>query len=570
LLEAVYYYRSGEFTKATPLIKEALEIAKEKGYKDFEGLGYLYLSRNQRRMGLLDKAIENALVALQIFESQEDQLNLMLGNSHLGMLYQETGSPEVAIGMHLENIALSKNDPSSGAKARYYFDLGNAYMKAKDYKNAETYFLEAVTISQESNFVPGEMIMLSTLGQLYKATGELDKAKENFNRVLPYFEKTGQFANIAAIYYDLATISSLENEHKASIPLYNKSLNIYKKIENLIYIRDINQKLFIAYNINQDYERAQAANKVYNAINDSINSKEQKEMIADMKTKYETDKIALQGQVAEAESLRNRNYFIGAIIIAGLILLASLFFFGKLREKKKAELVTIELRETQKRLALEKQYRESELKALKSQMNPHFIFNALNSIQEYIVMNKKNEASDYLGKFADLIRTYLSHSDTGIISLQEEIDSLNMYLDLESLRFEETLHYTLNAAQELNKDVIHIPTMLIQPYIENALKHGLLHKKEDRELEVSFNASEGKNIECIVKDNRVGRVKAKEIQEKKSGLHRSFAAKATEERLSLLNYGKEKKIGVEIIDLFDEDKTALGTKVILSIPITAQ
>lgn len=247
--------------------------------------------------------------------------------------------------------------------------------------------------------------------------------------------------------------------------------------------------------------------------------------------------------------------------------MSSLFFFGRLRERKKAELVTLELRETQKRLALEKQYRDSELKALKSQMNPHFIFNALNSIQEYIVLNKKNLASDYLGKFADLIRTYLHHSDTGVISLQEEIDSLKTYLDLECLRFEDTLNYTFNVAEDLNTDVTHIPTMLIQPYIENALKHGLLHKKEDRQIKVSFSKGEKNNIQCTIVDNGVGREKSKELQKKRASLHKSFAAKATEERLELLNFGKHKKIGVQIIDLYDESNIGNGTQVIVSIPI---
>jgi len=568
LLDAVYYYRTREFEKATPLIIEAITISKEKNYKNLEGLGYLYLSRNERRKGLLDVAIKNVLVAVQIFEGIKDEKNLMLANSHLGTLFQETGFPKKAVKMHLANISISKNNAASGAKARYYFDAGNAYMNLKDFQNAEKYFLEAITISKESNFIPGEMIMLSTLGQLYKKTGEYNKAKQSFNKALPYFKKTGQLSSIAGTYYDLATISSLENKHSASIPLYNKALDIYNKIENLTYIKDINQHLYIAYNIVEDYEKAKTASKIYIAIKDSINSIERKKMIVDMKIKYETDKIALQKEAAQAESKQNRTYFIGAVLIASLILLSSLFFFGRLRERKKAELITIELHETQKRLAIEKQYRDSELKALKSQMNPHFIFNALNSIQEYIMFNKKELASDYLGKFADLIRTYLQHSDTGFISIQEEIDSLKMYLDLECLRFEDSLEYTFHVSEKINKDGLYIPTMLIQPYIENAIKHGLLHKKEGRKLNVSFLAAHSNNLQCIIEDNGVGREKAKELKAKRNLLHKSFATKATQSRLELLNYRKDKKIGVEIIDLFNEEQLAIGTKVILNIPTT--
>ena len=124
-------------------------------------------------------------------------------------------------------------------------------------------------------------------------------------------------------------------------------------------------------------------------------------------------------------------------------------------------MVAAELREAQSRLVLEQKYKESELKALKAQMNPHFIFNALNSIQEYIITNKKNEASDYLGKFADLIRRYLNHSDSRSISLTEEVESLQMYLDLEALRFEKELSYSISLSKTMNDETIHIPTMIV-------------------------------------------------------------------------------------------------------------
>ncbi len=199
-------------------------------------------------------------------------------------------------------------------------------------------------------------------------------------------------------------------------------------------------------------------------------------------------------------------------------------------------------------------------------MNPHFIFNALNSIQDYIVLNQKNLASDYLGKFADLIRNYLHFSDTGEISIKEEVHNLNLYLELEKLRFEDVLTYSFTVDEKLNSDTIKIPTMLIQPYVENALKHGLLHKRKDRILSISITKKSDKVIECIVEDNGVGREKSKEIKSKNQQQHQSFASTATSQRLELLNFGKNKKIGVNIIDLIEEKK-ALGTKVVLTIPV---
>ena len=163
------------------------------------------------------------------------------------------------------------------------------------------------------------------------------------------------------------------------------------------------------------------------------------------------------------------------------------------------------------------------------------------------------------------MRNYLHFSDIGFISLADEINSLNLYLELEKLRFEDELEYVFRTDKTINMDLLKIPTMLIQPYVENALKHGLLHKKTNRKLVISISKKSEKVIECIIEDNGVGRRKSREINQKRPS-HKSFALKATTERLNLLNFGKSKKIGVEIIDLTEADR-AKGTKVILKIPI---
>ncbi len=226
------------------------------------------------------------------------------------------------------------------------------------------------------------------------------------------------------------------------------------------------------------------------------------------------------------------------------------------------------IQEKEKELALRDAKFESELAVLKlenlkSQMNPHFIFNALNSIQDYIILNQKHLASSYLSKFADLIRAYLNHSSKGYISLKEEIECLNIYLELEKLRFEEKFSYVV-AIGDVNEE-IRIPTMLIQPYVENAIKHGLLHKKQDRKLQIIFRMlSEEQMLQCVIEDNGIGREKAAQLRPQK---HLSFATQANQNRLELLNFGKEKKIGVTIEDVLDENNEIQGTKVTLLIPI---
>ena len=224
------------------------------------------------------------------------------------------------------------------------------------------------------------------------------------------------------------------------------------------------------------------------------------------------------------------------------------------------------------RLELEKQNKEIEniflkLESLRSQMNPHFVFNALNSIQDYIINNQKNLAADYLGKFADLIRKYLDQSSKKEIVLSEEIETIERYLELEKLRFEEKLSYQIKIQENLNIDDIFIPTVLIQPYVENALKHGLLHKTKKGKLILEISKNEEKSTLIItVIDNGVGRKKAAAIKEKQIRRHTSFATEATNKRLALLNYNKKDKIELFVEDL-DINAKDVGTKVTLIIPI---
>ena len=248
-----------------------------------------------------------------------------------------------------------------------------------------------------------------------------------------------------------------------------------------------------------------------------------------------------------------------SILILGSIIL---YFKRKIKQKEQQRKREI------KQLSLDNELITLKLENLRSQMNPHFIFNALNSIQEYIVLNQKKLATEYLGKFADLIRTYLSHSTKGSITLKEEVDCLEMYLELEKLRFEDKLQYTITITGHVKPEGLHIPTMLIQPYAENALKHGLLHRKTDRVLKINFDINtKAKTVECIIIDNGVGREQAEKIKARSYKKHKSFATKANQDRLALLNYGKEKQIGVTIIDLL-ENEVPTGTQVNIIIPYT--
>jgi ligand-binding sensor domain-containing protein len=254
-------------------------------------------------------------------------------------------------------------------------------------------------------------------------------------------------------------------------------------------------------------------------------------------------------------------WFISLILLSSITCIYLFIKTRIIKIKKEEQLKT----ESYKKLA------EVELKAMRAQMNPHFMFNTLNSIQE-IVLNKDDEtARIYLADFALMMRMILENSTQKTITLEKEIEFIELYLRLEVLRFENKFKVTLLIPETLSLNSINVPPMLIQPYIENAIIHGLMHKTQDGILNISFEITlkQGKDfLKCTITDNGVGRKKSAELEAWKGKKHQSMATEITNERLQLLNnINSIKGYQVIIIDLENENKDSLGTKVEIYIPL---
>ena len=210
--------------------------------------------------------------------------------------------------------------------------------------------------------------------------------------------------------------------------------------------------------------------------------------------------------------------------------------------------------------------RASQMTALRAQMNPHFMFNVLNSIQGLFTIGKTEKANEVMSRFSDLMRSILDVSDQNTIGLDKELEMIGLYLELEAVRFGDEFHYQVEVADAIDPKKVEVPSLLIQPYVENAVKHGLLHRKGNKHLSVSLALMDHATmLEVRIDDNGIGREKAGELRSDK---HRSFATQASSSRLDLLNAENAHKIGVEIIDKTDESGKAIGTLVILRIPVS--
>lgn len=241
-------------------------------------------------------------------------------------------------------------------------------------------------------------------------------------------------------------------------------------------------------------------------------------------------------------------WFIALLAVAFVTLTsAAVFWFFKQRQKE-----------------IERQHRVtiSELKSLRAQMNPHFLFNALNSIQGVLLKQSVEVTQDYLGKFGKLMRTILDHADRSSISIKEELDSITNYLEIEQLRANQ-FQYHIDIDQSLDIYNREIPAMIVQPFIENSIWHGFAHKEDDKQLLIKFtNGAEEETFIEIV-DNGIGRRKAQSLRSSK---HKSKGIQLVKERIDILNHKAERKITIDIIDLEDPLGNHPGTKVVISIP----
>lgn len=248
--------------------------------------------------------------------------------------------------------------------------------------------------------------------------------------------------------------------------------------------------------------------------------------------------------------------------IALCIAAIAFLFFGWNRYK-----INQARREEKLKASFAQQIAETEMKALRAQMNPHFIFNSLNSIQKYILKNENFQASQYLTRFSRLIRLILDHSNQNTILLSSELDMLKLYIEMESLRFDHQFDYTVQTTGSINAETLELPSMLIQPYVENAIWHGLLHKADRGRLDIRFAKDDRGNLIVTIDDDGIGREKAAELKSKQVLKKKSYGMQITEDRIAIINRTQHIHATSEIIDKKDNQGNPTGTTVILTIPV---
>lgn len=241
-----------------------------------------------------------------------------------------------------------------------------------------------------------------------------------------------------------------------------------------------------------------------------------------------------------------------------LLLIAYSVYRGRLENVRQKERLKSEF---------QRKLHDVEMQALRSQMNPHFLFNSLNSIQMFIVKNQVMEAVEHLDNFSRLVRLILQNTRNPLVPLKDEVEALNLYMEMENLRFKTKFTHRVEVHPGIDIYKQHIPPMLLQPFVENAIWHGIQHKKKDGEVVVRISQTE-QHLICEIEDDGIGRVAARKIQEKTNRIHRSLGMKITKDRIQMMNESQGTPARIEVVDLYGEEGKATGTRVVVYLPLT--
>jgi len=236
----------------------------------------------------------------------------------------------------------------------------------------------------------------------------------------------------------------------------------------------------------------------------------------------------------------------------------------KQRLEHKLELQQLESEKTKSEL--QQQATDLEMQALRAQMNPHFIFNSLNSINRFILQNNRQQASEYLTKFSKLVRMILQNSQASLITLESELESLQLYLEMEALRFNYHFAYKISVPKNLDIDMLKVPPLIIQPYVENAIWHGLMHKEEKGQLDIEV-SQENNYLFFKITDDGIGRKQSAALASKSATKHKSMGLRITADRIAMMETANEIESPVTINDLVNADGSAAGTEVIIKMPV---
>lgn len=520
-----------------------------------------------------DEAIKTFKRILRNSLSRYQQITVYEG---LGDAYKALGKYDISLENYNKSLEISKTDLIAPKITDLNSKIADNYAASGKTNLAEGFYTNSLNLAQNQN-LNRAIVEQDRVADFYNSNSLFDKEIELRKKNLEDLEKSGSDTQVAKgplkdsvivssqrINYKIGNAFLQQEKYDEALPYFKKSASEANTKEDLIVAKDATRKLSETLESLGEFDAARTTFQEYvELVNELTLRKEQEisqasrllkniqekqtrimSLEADRKFERSRTNSFKREQLLVEESNKRQLYTIYSLIF-GMILLAITIYllYRNSRQQKLANNLLA-------------------LKSLRTQMNPHFIFNALNSVNNYIALNDERNANRYLSEFSTLMRTVLENSDEDFIPLSKELELLELYVRLEHMRFQDKFDYTIKVDEQLKVSDFQIPPMLLQPYIENAIWHGLRYKEEKGTLNISISAKTEEMLEIIIEDDGIGRKRSMELKTKNQLRQKSKGMGNIKKRIAILNDMYKDKVDVSLSDVFEDGQ---GTKVILTL-----
>lgn len=556
--KALTYFQHGEKEASVAIMNDVILIAKSiNNDKSLSG-AYRNLGQIEEYTGSYNKALENYMLANDAYRRSSEYD----GNPNLYMTIADLHFRLEDIPNAKENyekgLALAPTWQSDKLIAEFEVKLAKVFLRIDEIDSAYYFANKADQFYVSNNENPKVNDPKEVLAEIAINQGEFEKGISYYQSLLDTLMLEGDTRRIAHVAQRLGKALIEKKDYRAALKAFEISLESHEKLQDPAVADDYEMLAFINEKL-ENYHVAFEFQKKYSNKYEELLNAERFEQINDLQVKYDTEKkdrenerlnfdLTLkenENKIAKAD-LALRNYVIGGVVLLSIILLGVVFLIYKRRK----------IMQNNKMLKLEQ-------KLLKTQMNPHFISNALMSAQGYIYENKAKEASVYLTKIAQLTRLVLENSRKDTISLENEIMTLKNYLFVQQKRYE-NFDFELTIDDALDPEEVYLPPMLAQPFIENAIEHGVQNLAYRGMLQVSFASTNENKLQISIADNGLGISEGSAPKEN----HQSLSSLIVKERLNNLAAFYKQKLDFTITNNFTSQDCGEGTKVILTLPLS--
>jgi tetratricopeptide (TPR) repeat protein len=569
--KGINHWARSEYVAALEMYTRALEEYEGAnatvGIADtYNNLGVVYYSLSNYK-----KALDFYLKALPLYEQSGDRklANIL---TNIGIIHKNLSDPAKALEYYTRALQLYEAGGNSRGMANALANIGNAYDDLDSTAQALAFHRRALTINQAIGSMKGVANSLNSIGILYSQAAENTQALEFLQESLRLYEQLGEKNSMAVALMELSKLYRnapagflIERgiqpsmRYASALAFTKRALQLATEIGALDRQRFAWEELSTIYEAQREYPKALEAFKKGVAFRDSIMNNESKSEIAvrTMQFEFEKKEALLRADHQKEQELAfeklkqqriQNNSVTGG---AALLLIGGVTTFLLYKKRADAE-------QRRKEAELRALVTDTEMKALRAQMNPHFIFNSLNSISDYIAKHDTATADYYLTKFAGLMRLILENSEKREVSLTDDLKALELYMQLEAMRLNKKFVYDISVDESLDRENTLLPPLLLQPFVENSIWHGLANKQGEGKILVQILKENGM-ILCTVEDNGVGRKMSGQILSDRT--KHSFGIKITKARIDILNQIKHANATVELFDL------AEGTRVEVKLPL---